>query len=65
MKHIASYKALKSVQFVDSRRKNPQAKILKKTISSKHRKPNASGFVFSTSPRIAEKSAFKIPNLIL
>ena len=41
-KHIASYKAPKSVEFVDALPKNPQGKILKKTIRSKHRTPNAS-----------------------
>ena len=64
MKHIASYKAPKSVDFVDSLPKNPQGKILEKTIRSKYREPNASDFVFSTSPQIAEKSEFKIPNFI-
>jgi acyl-CoA synthetase (AMP-forming)/AMP-acid ligase II len=34
--HIASYKAPKSVEFVDSLPKNPQGKILKKTIRSKY-----------------------------
>ena len=41
-KHIASYKAPKSVEFVESLPKNPQGKILKKTIRSKYRTPNAS-----------------------
>ena len=36
-KHIASYKTPKSVEFVDVLPKNPQGKILKKTIRSKHR----------------------------
>jgi long-chain acyl-CoA synthetase len=40
--HIASYKAPKSVEFVDSLPKNPQGKILKKTIRSKYRSPDAS-----------------------
>jgi acyl-CoA synthetase (AMP-forming)/AMP-acid ligase II len=40
-KHIASYKAPKSVEFVDSLPKNPQGKILKKTIRSKYRTPQA------------------------
>jgi acyl-CoA synthetase (AMP-forming)/AMP-acid ligase II len=34
--HIASYKVPKSVEFVDSLPKNPQGKILKKTIRSKY-----------------------------
>jgi hypothetical protein len=62
MKHITSYKVPKSVEFVDSLPKNPQGKIFKKTIRSKCRKPNASDFVFSASPQIAEKSEFMIPN---
>jgi len=41
--HIASYKAPKSVEFVDSLPKNPQGKILKRTIRSKFRSPDASG----------------------
>jgi long-chain acyl-CoA synthetase len=41
--HIASYKTPKSVEFVDSLPKNPQGKILKKTIRSKYRSPEASG----------------------
>ena len=41
--HIASYKAPKSVEFVDSLPKNPQGKILKKTIRSKCQSPDASG----------------------
>lgn len=41
--HIASYKTPKSVEFVDSLPKNPQGKILKKTIRSKYRSPDASG----------------------
>jgi long-chain acyl-CoA synthetase len=36
--HIASYKAPKSVEFVDSLPKNPQGKILKKTIRSKYQR---------------------------
>jgi long-chain acyl-CoA synthetase len=40
--HIASYKTPKSVEFVDSLPKNPQGKILKKTIRSKYRSPDAS-----------------------
>jgi acyl-CoA synthetase (AMP-forming)/AMP-acid ligase II len=36
-KHIASYKTPKSVEFVDALPKNPQGKILKKTIRSKYR----------------------------
>ncbi|MCU0596563.1 MAG: long-chain-fatty-acid--CoA ligase [Desulfobacterota bacterium] len=40
--HIASYKAPKSVEFVDSLPKNPQGKILKKTIRSRYRAPGAS-----------------------
>ena len=36
-KHIASYKTPKSVELVDSLPKNPQGKILKKTIRSKYR----------------------------
>lgn len=35
--HIASYKAPKSVEFVDALPKNPQGKILKKTIRLKYR----------------------------
>jgi long-chain acyl-CoA synthetase len=35
--HIASYKAPKSVEFVDSLPKNPQGKILKKEIRAKYR----------------------------
>jgi long-chain acyl-CoA synthetase len=35
--HIASYKAPKSVQFVDSLPKNPQGKILKKIVRSQYR----------------------------
>ena len=41
-KHIASYKAPKTVEFVESLPKNPQGKILKKTIRSKYRTPTAS-----------------------
>jgi hypothetical protein len=40
-------------------------KILAKSISSKYRKPNASHLGFSSSPKIAEKSEFKIMNFIL
>jgi acyl-CoA synthetase (AMP-forming)/AMP-acid ligase II len=40
--HIASYKTPKSVEFVDSLPKNPQGKILKKTIRSKYRGPDPS-----------------------
>ncbi len=43
-KHIASYKAPKSVEFVESLPKNPQGKILKKTIRLKYRTPKASDF---------------------
>jgi len=35
--HIASYKAPKSVEFVDSLPKNPQGKILKKEIRGRYR----------------------------
>jgi acyl-CoA synthetase (AMP-forming)/AMP-acid ligase II len=35
--HIASYKAPKSIEFVDSLPKNPQGKILKKEIRAKYR----------------------------
>jgi acyl-CoA synthetase (AMP-forming)/AMP-acid ligase II len=37
--HLASYKAPKSVEFVESLPKNAQGKILKKTIRSKYRAP--------------------------
>ena len=40
--HIASYKVPKSVEFVDFLPKNPQGKILKKTIRSKYRGVNPS-----------------------
>ena len=36
-KHIASYKAPKSVEFVESLPKNPQGKILKKEIRKRYR----------------------------
>ena len=39
--HLASYKAPKSVEFVESLPKNAQGKILKKTIRSKYRAPQA------------------------
>lgn len=35
--HLASYKAPKSLEFVDSLPKNPQGKILKKEIRAKYR----------------------------
>jgi acyl-CoA synthetase (AMP-forming)/AMP-acid ligase II len=35
--HIASYKAPKSVEFVESLPKNPQGKILKKEIRKRYR----------------------------
>jgi long-chain acyl-CoA synthetase len=38
--HIASYKAPKSVEFVDSLPKNPQGKILKKEIRAKYSSPS-------------------------
>jgi hypothetical protein len=40
-------------------------KTLEKPILSKYRKPNASHLGFSSSPKIAEKSEFKILNFIL
>jgi acyl-CoA synthetase (AMP-forming)/AMP-acid ligase II len=41
--HIASYKAPKSVSFAESLPKNPQGKILKKTIRSAYQSPDAKG----------------------
>jgi len=41
--HIASYKAPKSVSFAESLPKNPQGKILKKTIRSAYQSPDATG----------------------
>jgi long-chain acyl-CoA synthetase len=35
--HLSSYKAPKSLEFVDSLPKNPQGKILKKEIRAKYR----------------------------
>jgi long-chain acyl-CoA synthetase len=43
--HIASYKAPKSVEFVDSLPKNPQGKILKKEIRAKYHNPSPGGSV--------------------
>jgi long-chain acyl-CoA synthetase len=45
--HIASYKAPKSVEFVDSLPKNPQGKILKKEIRARYRNPSPGGSVES------------------
>jgi long-chain acyl-CoA synthetase len=45
--HIASYKAPKSVEFVDSLPKNPQGKILKKEIRAKYHNPSPGGSVES------------------
>ena len=39
--HLASYKAPKSVEFVETLPKNPQGKILKKEIRAKYRPQHA------------------------
>ena len=41
--HLASYKAPKTLEFVDSLPKNPQGKILKKEIRAKYRTDESRG----------------------